>query len=114
MTTFEAWTTAARTHTLPAAIVPVLVGAGLADGDGVLRVDAFAWALLGALAIQVAANFANDASDAKRGADTKDRLGPPRMVALGEITSTRMWMATWIAVGVAAVAGVALTLIAGP
>jgi 1,4-dihydroxy-2-naphthoate octaprenyltransferase len=114
VTTFEAWRTAARTHTLPAAIVPVLVGAGLADGDGVLRVDAFAWALLGALAIQVAANFANDASDAKRGADTEDRLGPPRMVALGEITSTRMWTATWIAVGVAAVAGVALTLIAGP
>jgi 1,4-dihydroxy-2-naphthoate octaprenyltransferase len=114
VTTFEAWKTAARTHTLPAAVVPVLVGAGLADGDGVLRVDAFAWALLGALAIQVAANFANDASDAKRGADTEDRLGPPRMVALGEITSTRMWTATWIAIGVAAGAGVALTLIAGP
>jgi 1,4-dihydroxy-2-naphthoate octaprenyltransferase len=36
------------------------------------------------------------------------------MVALGEITSTRMWTATWIAIGVAAGAGVALTLIAGP
>ncbi len=70
--------------------------------------------MLGALAIQVAANFANDASDAKRGADTDDRLGPPRMVALGMITPRQMWTATWLAVGVAVVAGVALTLIAGP
>ncbi|MEE9177898.1 MAG: 1,4-dihydroxy-2-naphthoate polyprenyltransferase [Acidimicrobiia bacterium] len=114
MTRLQAWKTAARTHTLPAAIVPVLVGAGLANGDGVFRVDAIAWALVGALALQIAANFANDASDAKRGADTKDRLGPPRMVASGEITSVQMWTATWISVGVAGVAGVALTLIAGP
>ena len=114
MTTFQAWRTAARTHTLPAALVPVLVGSGLAYGDDVFRLDAFVWALIGALSIQIAANFANDASDAKRGADTENRLGPPRMVALGVITPTQMWAATWIAVGVASVAGVALTLIAGP
>lgn len=114
MTTFQAWRTAARTHTLPAAIVPVLVGAGLADGDGTLRLDALVWTLIGALSIQVAANFANDASDAKRGADTENRLGPPRMVALGVITPKQMWTATWMVVGVAGVAGIALTLIAGP
>ena len=110
---FQAWKTAARIHTLPAAVVPVLVGSGLAYGEGAFRWDAFAWALLGALAIQVAANFANDASDASRGADTADRLGPPRMVALGVITPRQMWTATWIAIAVAGVAGVALSLIAG-
>ena len=83
MTRFQAWKTAARVHTLPAAIVPVLVGTGLAYGEGVFRWDVFVCALIGAVAIQVAANFANDASDAHRGADTEDRLGPPRMVALG-------------------------------
>ena len=114
MTRYEAWRMAARPHTLPAAIVPVLVGSGLAAGEGVFRWDALLWAMLGALAIQVAANFANDASDAKRGADTEDRLGPPRMVALGVITSRAMWAATWVAVGVAAIAAVALTAIAGP
>jgi 1,4-dihydroxy-2-naphthoate octaprenyltransferase len=106
--------TAARTHTLPAAIVPVLVGAGLAEGDSVFRWDSFLWALLGALAIQVAANFANDASDARRGVDTADRLGPPRMVAQGVISSRQMWTATWLTIGVAAASGVALTIIAGP
>lgn len=114
MTRVEAWRIAARPHTLPAAVVPVLVGGGLAAGEGVFRWDAFAWALLGALAIQVAANFANDASDAYRGADTEDRLGPPRMVALGVISSRQMWLATWLSIAIAAIAGVALTLIAGP
>ena len=114
MQRFQAWKTAARPHTLPAAVVPVLVGSGLAVGDGVFRGDAFAWALVGALAIQVAANFANDASDARRGADTADRLGPPRMVATGVITSQRMWLATWLSIAVAGAAGLALTVIAGP
>lgn len=100
-------------HTLPAAVVPVLVGSGLAYGQKVFRWDAFLWALLGALAIQVAANFANDASDAKRGADTAERLGPPRMVAAGAVTSRQMWVATWLAIAVAAGAGIALTMIAG-
>jgi 1,4-dihydroxy-2-naphthoate polyprenyltransferase len=111
---FEAWTTAARIHTLPAAFVPVAVGSGLAAGEGVFRWDAFAWALVGALAIQVAANFANDVSDAKRGADTETRIGPPRMVATGKINATTMWAGVATAVAVAAVAGIALILIAGP
>jgi len=94
-------------------VVPVLVGSGLAYGDGVFRGDASIWALLGALAIQVAANFANDVSDARRGADPEHRVGPPRMVSAGVITPREMWVATWIAVGVASIAGVFLTLIAG-
>lgn len=113
MTRLEVWRTAARVHTLPAAVVPVLVGSGLAYGEEVFRWDSFLWALVGALAIQVAANFANDASDAKRGADTSDRLGPPRMVATGAVTSRQMWMAAWVAIAVAAAAGIALILIAG-
>jgi len=114
VTGFDGWKTAARIHTLPAAVVPVLVGSGLAYGEDVFRWDAFVWALIGALAIQVAANFANDASDAKRGADTEDRLGPPRMVSLGVISPKQMWTATWLSIGVAAISGTALTLIAGP
>jgi hypothetical protein len=95
MADFQTWKAAARPHTLPAAIVPVMVGSGLAYGDGVFRWDAFLAALVGALAIQVAANFANDVSDARRGADTPERLGPPRMVALGVIEPRAMWAATW-------------------
>ncbi|HEX7100193.1 MAG TPA: 1,4-dihydroxy-2-naphthoate polyprenyltransferase [Acidimicrobiia bacterium] len=113
MSTFEAWVEAARPRTLPAAASPVLVGTGLAIGDGVFRADAFIAALVGALAIQVAANFANDVSDAARGADPADRVGPPRMVASGRVSARAMWTATWLAVAVAVAAGIWLIAIAG-
>jgi 1,4-dihydroxy-2-naphthoate octaprenyltransferase len=114
VTTLQAWKIAARVHTLPAAIVPVVVGSSLAEADGVFRWDAFLYALVAALAIQVAANFANDVSDARRGADTIDRLGPPRMVALGRLTPKQMWTGVALALTVAAAAGIALAIIAGP
>ena len=114
LTPFQAWKTAARVHTLPAAVVPVLVGGGLALGEKVFRFDAFSLALIAAVCIQVAANFANDASDAKRGVDTSDRLGPPRMVALGVLTPRQMWTGVVIAIVIAAIAGIGLAMIAGP
>ncbi len=114
MTTAQDWRAAARIHTLPAAVVPVAVGGGLAQGDGVFRWDAFALTLIAALAIQVAANFANDVSDAQRGADSPDRVGPARMVALGRITPRQMWWGVSTSVAVAALAGIGLALIAGP
>lgn len=107
------WVEAARPRTLPAAAAPVFVGSGLAAGSGVFRLDAFVAALVGALAIQVAANFANDASDAARGADTADRVGPPRMVAAGVLSARAMWTAVVAAVGVAVLCGVWLIAIAG-
>jgi 1,4-dihydroxy-2-naphthoate octaprenyltransferase len=93
-------------------VVPVLVGGGLAAGEAVFRADAFVAALAGAVALQIAANFANDVSDAARGADST-RLGPPRMVASGTISPRQMWLAVWAAIGVAAVAGLWLIAIAG-
>lgn len=114
MNAVEAWRIAARVHTLPAAVVPVIVGSALAEADDSFRWDAFVLALVAALAIQVAANFANDVSDARRGADTEDRLGPPRMVSLGRISSRQMWVGVGVAVAVATAAGIALTMIAGP
>lgn len=108
------WVGAARLPTLPASLTPVLVGSGLAAADGVFRGDAFAAALVVGLAVQVAANFANDASDAARGADTPDRVGPTRMVATGLIPAPAMWKATAVAVSVAVVAGIYLWTIAGP
>ena len=75
---------AARPKTLPAAIVPVWVGCVLAWklGGGFDAVLALC-TLLGAVAIQIATNFFNDAIDAKKGADTERRLGPVRVTASG-------------------------------
>ena len=108
------WVQAARPRTLPAAVVPVLVGSAAAYYDRVFDWRAFSLALVGALAIQVAANFANDVSDAARGADPGDRIGPTRMVAAGVVSARQMWIATWIAIAVATACGIGLTFLAGP
>ena len=75
---------AARPKTLPAAIVPVWVGCVLAWRlRGTFDPWLALWTLLGALAIQIATNFFNDAIDARKGADTARRLGPVRVTASG-------------------------------
>src|SRR4051812_50190447 len=74
---------AARPRTLPAAVAPVLVGTALAVTEADLRVGGFVAALLGAIFIQVGTNLSNDYSDARRGADTEERLGPVRVTAGG-------------------------------
>ena len=67
---------AARIRTLPAAIAPVLVGTALAGWQHVFHPLRFVAALVGAIFIQVGTNLSNDYSDARRGADAEDRLGP--------------------------------------
>lgn len=115
MSPFRIWLMAARPRTLPAAIAPVLVGTAAAElaGDE-LRAGSFAAALVGAVFIQVGTNLANDYSDAKRGADTTDRLGPVRVTSAGLLAPRRVLVATWVAFGVAVAAGVYLATVAGP
>ena len=106
---------AARPRTLPAAIAPVLVGTAAAvESVGHLpRLGAFLAALLGSIFIQIGTNLANDYSDAKRGADTVDRLGPVRVTSAGLVTPQRVLVATWVAFGVAIACGIYLTVVAG-
>lgn len=99
------WVLAARPRTLWAAVAPVLVGGGLAAGSDVFRIDAMAAALICGLSFQVAANFANDASDARRGADPETRIGPTRAVATGLLTSRKAWAAVWVTFATAAACG---------
>src|ERR1700744_2971991 len=103
---------AARLRTLPAAIAPVLVGASLALGDGDFHPLAFVAALLGAIFIQVGTNLSNDYSDARRGADTEDRLGPVRVTAGGLVPPAQVLRATYITFGLAVLCGVYLIAIA--
>ena len=107
---------AARPRTLPAAIAPVLVGTAAAiEVAGELpRVGAFFAALIGSIFIQIGTNLANDYSDAKRGADTVDRLGPVRVTAAGLVAPRSVLVATWVAFGVAVACGIYLASVAGP
>jgi len=107
------WLLAARPATLWASVAPVLVGSGLAWGEGVFRWDAFAVALTAAVLINIGANFANDVSDARRGADGPARIGPTRAVASGLISPRAMWAGVAAVFGLAALGGVYLAVIAG-
>jgi 1,4-dihydroxy-2-naphthoate octaprenyltransferase len=133
MSPFRIWLMAARPRTLPAAIAPVLVGSAAAEylmdpqchpawkdcvTIAIAREDfdwlAFFAALLGSILIQIGTNLANDYSDAKRGADTADRLGPVRVTSAGLIAPKRVLRATWIAFALASLCGIYLATVAGP
>jgi 1,4-dihydroxy-2-naphthoate octaprenyltransferase len=105
---------AARPRTLPAAVAPVLVGTAAAvEATDDIRVGAFIAALVGSVFIQVGTNLANDYSDARRGADSADRLGPVRVTSSGLVAPRRVLVATWVAFGVAVAAGIYLITVAG-
>ena len=106
---------AARPRTLPAAIAPVLVGTAAAvEATDDIRWGAFVAALIGSIFIQIGTNLANDYSDARRGADTADRLGPVRVTSAGLVAPRRVLYATWLAFAVAVAAGIYLATVAGP
>lgn len=122
MTTAAQWVAGARPRTLPAAVVPVLVGTAAAVGaDGArgspdgITVWRFAAAMVVALALQVATNYANDHSDGKRGTDAPGaRVGPMRLVGSGTATAGAVKVAAIVAFAVAGAAGGALALAVGP
>jgi 1,4-dihydroxy-2-naphthoate octaprenyltransferase len=105
---------AARPRTLPAAVAPVLVGTALAIHDDEFRPLAFLAALVGAVLIQVGTNLSNDYSDARRGADTEDRLGPVRVTAGGLVPPRQVLVATYLSFGLAVLVGMYLVAVAGP
>lgn len=110
----RAWLLATRPKTLAAGIVPVLVGGGLALATNTV----FSWphwvgCLIGALLIQIAVNFANDAFDGLSGADGPDRLGPTRAVAAGLISARALFIATGVVLALALMVGLWLSLRGG-
>jgi 1,4-dihydroxy-2-naphthoate octaprenyltransferase len=103
------WIIGARPRTLPAAIVPIAVGAGAAAGEG-----DFVWwrvgaALVVSLALQIGVNYANDYSDGVRGTDDV-RVGPARLVGGGLASPHSVKLAAFLSFGVAAVAGLVIAL----
>src|SRR5476649_2583437 len=104
---------AARPRTLPAAIAPVLVGTALAGFGHVFHPLRFLAALLGAIFIQVGTNLSNDYSDARRGADSDDRLGPVRVTAGGLVPPKQVLVATYVSFAIAVLAGAYLIAVAG-
>lgn len=107
------WLLAARPKTLPAAIVPVLVGAACASRFAQVALGPTLAALFGAVLLQIGSNFANDVYDFEKGADNAARLGPTRAVASSLISAGAMKRAMLLVFALAVVVGVYLTSVAG-
>lgn len=108
------WVAGARPRTLPASVVPVVVGTACAAG----RVDVIGWravaAMVVALALQVGTNYANDYSDGVRGTDSGERrVGPVRLVGSGLAAPGTVKRAALAAFAAAGLAGLALAAAAG-
>ena len=95
-------------------MAPVLVGTSLASKlEDRFSVAAFIATLAGAMLIQIGTNLANDYSDARRGADTEDRLGPVRVTAGGLVPPKQVLVATYATFGLAILVGIYLVSISG-
>ena len=89
---WKAWLLAARPKTLPAAIVPVWSGCLMVDAIGYdVSYRLAVVTLMGAIFIQIATNFFNDVIDARKGADTIERIGPTRATASGLLSPKAMY-----------------------
>jgi 1,4-dihydroxy-2-naphthoate octaprenyltransferase len=106
------WIAGARPKTLPAAIVPVAVGTAAVADDSFIAWRAVA-AMVVAVALQIATNYANDYSDGVRGTDD-DRVGPLRLVGSGAASAGAVKKAMLASFGVAALVGLALSIAVNP
>lgn len=109
----RSWIIAARLPTLSAAIVPVLVGSAYARYVGKLHIFSAFVCLVAACFIQIGTNFVNDLFDFRKGADTKERLGPTRTIQAGLLTQKQMMVGIVLVFGVAILCGAYLAYIGG-
>lgn len=107
------WLMAARPATLPASIAPVLVGTAVGVHNGEFVLLPFLSALMAAVLIQIGANLANDLFDFEKGADTSQRLGPPRVTQSGLASPGQVRLAMTLSFGSAALIGLYLLTIGG-
>ena len=101
------WTEVVRLRTLPAAVAPVILGAGAAGALGAFSVPRTLLAAGVALALQIGSNLANDYSDGIRGTDDA-RTGPPRLTASGLVDPRRVKHAAFGCFALAGLLGLGL------
>lgn len=113
MSPVQVWILAARPKTLPAALAPVIAGTAVAFYEDGEHWPTAILTMITALLLQIAANFANDALDFRKGADTVERLGPTRVTSSGLVSPEGVIRATVIALLLAVATGLPLVFRGG-
>ncbi len=110
----QQWVLAFRPKTLTAAVVPILAATALV---GAIHPSIQWWisclALLSSLFIQIGTNLVNDAVDFKKGADTKERIGPRRVTQAGVFSSLLVMKVGFLCFFLAVLFGIPLALRGG-
>jgi 1,4-dihydroxy-2-naphthoate polyprenyltransferase len=107
------WLNATRPATLPAAIVPVLVGTAAVHHSTQIKFAPFLAAMVASVLIQIGTNLSNDAFDFWSKADTAERLGPRRLIQEGLATPREVFLAACACFAAAALIGLYLVSVAG-
>jgi 1,4-dihydroxy-2-naphthoate octaprenyltransferase len=107
------WVIAARFKTVGLSVTPVLCGTWVAAQAVPVDPWLAVLAALSAVGIQVGTNLWNDAADAERGTDTAERLGPPRMTALGLLDGSTVKRGAALAFAAAVASGLPLVVAGG-
>ena len=112
MNQIKIWIEAGRLRTIPASVVPVLVGSSLAYAHNQFYWDVFVVAMICSMLFQLTSNFTNDVYDFRRGAD-EERVGPKRLVASGVISQKAMITAIFLTASISFVLGMYLVYLHG-
>lgn len=107
------WIEAARLNTLSASISPVLIATAFAHYENSFQSMVFLYCLAFAVLSQIGSNYANDYLDSKKGADTKDRTGPRRLVSSGILSEKAMRIASIVVLATAFLIGLNLIQFGG-
>jgi len=109
----QRWILAIRPKTLTAAVAPVVVGWGVAATTGQFHWGAALAAMFTSVMIQIGTNLVNDVVDFSKGADTEARTGPLRVTQTGLLSPRQVWTGVLVTFGLAVLAGLYLTWVAG-
>ena len=108
MITLKGLYKSARLRSLPLSLSGIILGSGIAYGQGVFRIDIFLLALLTTMLFQILSDYANDYGDAQKGTDNEHRLGPIRAIQSGEISLSEMKKVVVITAVLSAISAIVL------
>ena len=110
--TWVDWVGGARLRTLPLAIAPIAVGAGIAQMQQSFSLTLSLLALVVAIMLQIGVNYANDYSDGIRGTDAH-RVGPARLTGSGLVNPKAVLATALVFFAIAAAAGLVAVVLSG-
>jgi 1,4-dihydroxy-2-naphthoate polyprenyltransferase len=105
------WFWATRPFTLPASVVPVLVGTALAFRDGYFDGLRFVLTLVGSILVQIGTNLVDEYTDHETGGSQGKLLAPYKVIALGLLSPQAVRTGAVLSFGVATVIGLYLVLV---